>query len=178
MGLVEIRKSSVGAEQSRYFLNTDQKAVVNMGTGTITSGEFNMMFLMAENNNVETGASLETVADVTQKVQPSEPKYEGITIPYSALFLKDDPVCKALETLYRTRPVGDAAHFYLVEEDKWAGTSGKFYVCNVAIVVTGITNEAGDKRKIEATIGLASDFKEVSTELSVDEDTGTITIGH
>lgn len=176
MGLVEIRKSSVGAEQSRYFLNTAQDAVVNMGTGVITSGTFNMMFLMAENNNVETGASLETVADVTQKVQPSEPSYEGITIPYSGLFLKDDPVCQALETLYRTRPVGDAAHFYMVEEDKWAGTTGKYYICDVAIVVTGITNEAGDKRKIEATIGLASDFVEVTSTVTVDENAGTLTV--
>jgi hypothetical protein len=176
MGLVEIRKSSVGAEQSRYFLNTAKDAVVNMGTGTITSGTFNMMFLMAENNNVETGASLETVADVTQKVQPSEPSYEGITIPYSGLFLKEDPVCQALETLYRTRPVGDAAHFYMIEEDKWSGATGKFYIADVAIVVTGITNEAGDKRRVEATIGLASDWKEVSPTLTVDENDGTITV--
>ena len=176
MGLVEIRKSSVGAEQSRYFLNTSQEAVVNMGTGAITSGVFNMMFLMAENNNVETGASLETVADVTQKVQPSEPSYEGVTIPYSGLFLKDDPVCQALETLYRTRPVGDAAHFYMVEEDKWSGAAGKFYIADVAIVVTGITNEAGDKRRVEATIGFGSDWVAVSTSLTVDENDGTITV--
>ncbi len=176
MGLVEYRKSSVGAEQTRYFLNTAQDAVVNMGTGAITSGTFNMMFLMAENNNVEAGASLETVADVTQKVQPSEPKYEGVTISYSGLFLKEDPVCQALEALYRNKPVGDDAHFYMVEEDKWSGTNGKYYITDVAIVVTGITNEAGDKRKIEATIGLAADWKEVSTTLTVDENDGTLTV--
>lgn len=176
MGLVEIRKSSVGSEQSRYFLNCAQDAVVDMGAGTITSGTFNMMFLMAENNNVEAGASLETVADVTQKVQPSEPQYEGVTIPYSGLFLKEDPVCQALETLYRTKPVGEASHFYMIEEDKWAGTSGKFWITDVAIVVTGITNEAGNKRRIEATIGLAADWKDVTTTLSVDENEGTITI--
>ena len=170
MGLVDYRKSSIGAEDTLYFLDTKQIATV--AAGAVTGGEFHMMFLMADSNSVETGGSLETVADVTQKVQPSEATYEAITIPYSGLFLKTDPVCIALEKLYRERPTGDKSHFYIVEVDKW--NENKAYIADVAIVVTGITNEAAGKRRIEATIGLASEWTAVTQTVSIDADEGTL----
>jgi hypothetical protein len=165
------RASSVGAEETLYFLDTAQTAVV--ADNAVTEGEFHMMFLMAESDSVETGASLETIADVTQKTQPQEATYEAVTIAYSGLFLKEDPVCKALENLYRERPVGDKSHFYIAEVDTW--DKNKTYVADASIVVTNITNEAAGKRRIEATIGLASDWVTLTKAGKIDNDTGVLT---
>lgn len=148
----DYRKSSVAAEESLFFLG--------LPTGTSSAIEYHMMFLRGDNSSIDAGTNSEDIADVTQKTQPSEIVSYSPTQSLSALFLKDDPVCQALENIFRSRAVGEDTYFDLVEVDYWKETADSTdqspkwvaYKTPVSIEVTSFTNEAGGKRRIEATI--------------------------
>lgn len=170
--LQKYRNSSVGAEESLFFLEvpTDQK--------TPDTKEYHMMFLRQEASTVTTGVETETIADVTQKVQPTEVSSYSPTQAFSGLFLKDDPVCIALEKCWRDRATGADAHFNHLEVLTWKpaeGGEGKSvaYMTDVTVSVSSLTNEAGDKRRIEGTVGYAGDTVEVAA--TIDTDTGIAT---
>ena len=165
MGLDDYRKSTVGAEESLFFLEVPD--------GSDSSKAFHMMFLRADNSSVDTGVETETVSDVTQKVQPTEVSKYSPTQTLSSYFLKDDPVCKALEKVYRDRATGAAAHFNHLEVLTY--DSNKAYKTDVTVSVSSITNEAGDKRKIEATIGYAGDSIEGTAEIDNESGIATFT---
>lgn len=151
------RASSVAAEESLFFLG--------LPTGTSSAIEYHMMFLKADNSTIDAGANTEEIADVTQKTQPSEIVSYAPTQSLSGLFLSSDPVYQALEKLFRDRAVGADTHFDLVEVDYWKETADSTeqsqkwvaYKTDVSIEVTSITNEAGGKRRIEATIHYTGD---------------------
>lgn len=153
----DYRKSSVSAEESLFFLG--------LPTGTESAEEFHMLFLRGDNSSIDAGANTEDVADVTQKTQPSEITSYAPTQSLSALFLKDDPCCQALEKIFRDRAVGEDTYFNLVEVDYWKEHSTSTaqdvkwvaYKTQVSIEVTSFTNEAGGKRRIEATIHYTGD---------------------
>lgn len=155
----DYRKSSVAAEESLFFLG------LPTGTGTPPTEEFHMLFLRGDNSSIDAGANTEDIADVTQKTQPSEITSYSPTQSLSALFLKDDPCCQALEDIFRSRAVGEDTYFNLVEVDYWkehstSTTESKKWVAyktQVSIEVTSFTNEAGGKRRIEATIHYTGD---------------------
>lgn len=165
MGLDDYRKSTVGAEESLFFLEVPDSSG--------SSKAFHMMFLRADNSSVDTGVETETVNDVTQKVQPTEVSKYSPTQTLSSYFLKDDPVCKALEKVYRDRATGAAAHFNHLEVLTY--DSNKAYKTDVTVSVSSITNEAGDKRKIEATIGYAGDSIEGTAEIDNESGIATFT---
>lgn len=165
MGLDDYRKSTVGAEESLFFLEVPDSSS--------SSKAFHMMFLRADNSSVDTGVETETVSDVTQKVQPTEVSKYSPTQTLSSYFLKDDPVCKALEKVYRDRATGAAAHFNHLEVLTY--DSNKAYKTDVTVSVSSITNEAGDKRKIEATIGYAGDSIEGTAEIDNESGIATFT---
>lgn len=162
--LQNYRNSSFGAEETLFFLEVPS----NGDDGTKA---FHMMFLRMESSSVDTGVETETIADVTQKVQPTEVTSYAPTQPISGLFLKDDPVCKALEKVWRQRATGADAHFNHLEVCKWDGN--KAYKTDVTVSISSITNEAGDKRRIEGTVGYAGDSVEGTAQ--IDEDTGIAT---
>lgn len=151
------RASSVAAEETLFFLG--------LPTGTSSATEYHMMFLRADNSSIDAGANSEDIADVTQKTQPSEVVSYSPTQSLSGLFLSSDPVCQALEKLFRDRAVGSGTHFDLVEVDYWKEADGSTeqapkwvaYKTDVSIEVTSLTNEAGGKRRIEATIHYTGD---------------------
>ena len=155
----DYRKSSVAAEESLFFLG------LPTGSGTPATEEFHMLFLRGDNSSIDAGANTEDVADVTQKTQPSEITSYSPTQSLSALFLKDDPCCQALEKIFRDRAVGEDTYFNLVEVDYWKEATGSTsespkwvaYKTQVSIEVTSFTNEAGGKRRIEATIHYTGD---------------------
>lgn len=148
----DYRKSSVAAEESLFFLG--------LPTGASSAEEFHMLFLRADASSIDTGVNTEDIADVTQKTQPSEISSYSPSQALSGLFLKDDPVCQALEGIFRSRAVGEDTYFNLVEVDYWKEATGSTsespkwvaYKTPVSIEVTSLTNEAGGKRRIEATI--------------------------
>lgn len=148
----DYRKSSVAAEESLFFLG--------LPTGAQSAEEFHMLFLRADASSIDTGVNTEDIADVTQKTQPSEISSYSPSQALSALFLRDDPVCAALEGIFRSRAVGEDTYFNLVEVDYWKEATGSTsespkwvaYKTPVSIEVTSFTNEAGGKRRIEATI--------------------------
>lgn len=170
MGLNDYRQSSVGSEERLFFLDTAQQATVS--GGSVTGGEFHMMFLRAESTNVENGISLEETPDVTLKIQPLEPQRGTKQIQYSGVFLKDDPVCQALLKLFDENPIGAKAHFYMVEVRTFDSNSAT--IADVAIVTTAVNADAGDKIKIEATIGYTSDPVKLTQTVSIDADEGTL----
>lgn len=153
----DYRKSSVAAEESLFFLG--------LPTGSQGAEEFHMLFLRGDNSSIDAGANTEDIADVTQKTQPSEITSYAPTQSLSALFLKDDPCCQALEKIFRDRAVGEDTYFDLVEVDYWKEHSSSTtespawvaYKTQVSIEVTSFTNEAGGKRRIEATIHYTGD---------------------
>lgn len=163
--LQKYRNSSVGSEESLFFLEvpTDQSQP--------TTKAFHMAFLRQEASSVDTGVETETIADVTQKVQPTEVKSYSPTQAFSGLFLKEDPVCKALEKVWRDRATGAAAHFNHLEVLTW--NANKAYKTDVTVSVSSITNEAGDKRKIEGSFGFSGDSIEGTA--TIDSDTGVAT---
>lgn len=163
--LNKYRQSSFGAEETLFFLNvpTSQK--------TPETKAFHMAFLRQEADTIDTGVETETVPDVTQKVQPTEIKSYSPTQAFSGLFLKEDPVCQALEKVWRDRATGADAHFDHLEVDTW--NDNKAYKTDVTVSVSSITNEAGDKRKIEGSFGFASDS--VAGTATIDTDTGVAT---
>lgn len=153
----DYRKTTVAAEESLFFLG--------LPTGTSSAIEYHMLFLRGDNSSIDAGANTEDVADVTQKTQPSEITSYSPTQSLSALFLKDDPCCQALEKIFRDRAVGEDTYFDLVEVDYWKEDSTSTeqspkwvaYKTQVSIEVTSFTNEAGGKRRIEATIHYTGD---------------------
>lgn len=155
--LDDYRKSSVAAEESLFFLG--------LPTGSQGAEELHMLFLRSDASSIDTGVNTEDVADVTQKTQPSEITSYSPTQSLSGLFLKDDPCCQALEELFRDRAVGEDTYFSLVEVDYWKEHSSSTtespawvaYKTQVSIEVTSLTNEAGGKRRIEATIHYTGD---------------------
>lgn len=155
--LDDYRKSSVAAEESLFFLG--------LPTGSQGAEELHMLFLRSDASSIDTGVNTEDVADVTQKTQPSEITSYSPTQSLSGLFLKDDPCCQALEKLFRDRAVGEDTYFSLVEVDYWKEHSSSTtespawvaYKTQVSIEVTSLTNEAGGKRRIEATIHYTGD---------------------
>lgn len=163
--LNKYRQSSFGAEETLFFLNvpTSQEAPETKA--------FHMAFLRQEADTIDTGVETETVPDVTQKVQPTEIKSYSPTQAFSGLFLKEDPVCLALEKVWRDRATGADAHFDHLEVDTW--NANKAYKTDVTVSVSSITNEAGDKRKIEGSFGFASDSIEGTA--TIDADTGVAT---
>jgi hypothetical protein len=172
MSLAADRAAFVGSEQSLYYLDTAQTATV--ANGKVTGGTFNEMFLMADNDSVDTGGSVESYDDVTQKLAPSYVKYDQQTMDYEAPYLKGNAVSDKLEELYRNKYTGTKATFTIVEVDNWGDTDAKVYVATVVIVITGITNEAQDNRKIECSIGFVTDWQEVTNKATVDADEGTV----
>lgn len=151
------RASSVASEETLFFLG--------LPTGATSAIEYHMMFLRADNSSIDAGAQTEDIADVTQKTQPSEIASYKPTQSLSGLFLSTDPVCMALEKIFRDRAVGADTHFDLVEVDYWREDAASTeqapkwvaYKTDVSIEVTSITNEAGSKRRIEATIHYTGD---------------------
>lgn len=151
------RASSVAAEETLFFLG--------LPTGSQSAIEYHMMFLRADNSSIDAGAQTEDIADVTQKTQASEISSYKPTQSLSGLFLSTDPVCMALEKLFRDRTVGAGTHFDLVEVDYWRETPASTseapkwvaYKTDVSIEITSFTNEAGGKRRIEATIHYTGD---------------------
>lgn len=158
----DYRKSSVAAEETLFFLG------LPTGSGTPATEEFHMMFLRGDNSSVDTGVNSEEISDCTQKTQPSEIVSYSPSQSLSALFLKDDPVCQALEDLFRKRAVGEDTYFNLVEVDYWKEATGSTseapkwvaYKTPVSIEVSSFTNEAGNKRRIEAVIHYNGDVVE------------------
>lgn len=150
--LDDYRKSSVAAEESLFFLG--------LPTGTSSTEEYHMMFVRADNSTISTNPSTEQFNDVTQRTQSEEITAYAPTQSLSGLFLKDDPVCQALEKLFRDRAVGEDTYFNLVEVDYWKEHSSSTeqspawvaYKTPVSIEVTSLTNEAANKLRIEATI--------------------------
>lgn len=165
--LQKYRNSSVGAEESLFFLEvpTDQS--------TPETKAFHMMFLRQEASSVDTGVETETIADVTQKVQPTEVSSYSPTQAISGLFLKDDPVCIALEKLWRDRATGAAAHFNHLEVLTW--DNNKAYKTDVTVSISSITNEAGDRRRIEGTVGYAGDSVEGTATIDVETGVAAFT---
>lgn len=163
--LTKYRNSSVNAEESLFFLEvpTDQ--------ATPETKAYHMAFLRQEASSVDTGVETETIADVTQKVQPTEVKSYSPTQSFSGLFLKDDPVCIALEKCWRERATGAAAHFNHLEVLTW--NKNKAYLTDVTVSVSSLTNEAGDKRKIEGTFGYCGDSTDGTA--TIDAETGVAT---
>lgn len=153
----DFRKSSVAAEESLFFLG--------LPTGTEGAEELRMLFLRGDASSIDAGANTEDTSDVTQKTQPSMVTSYSPTQSLSALFLKDDPCCQALEKIFRDRAVGEDTYFNLVEVDYWKEHSSSTelapkwvaYKTQVSIEVTSFTNEAGGKRRIEATIHYTGD---------------------
>jgi hypothetical protein len=161
------RNSSVGAEESLFFLE------VPTDPSTPDTKAYHMAFLRQEASSVDTGVETETIADVTQKVQPTEVKSYSPTQSFSGLFLKDDPVCKALEKVWRERATGASAHFNHLEVLTWNGN--KAYRTDVTVSVSSLTNEAGDKRKIEGSFGYSGDSVEGTAEINAETGVATFT---
>lgn len=162
--LQKYRNSSIGAEETLFFLEVPSSADSD-------TKAFHMAFLRQEADTVDTGVETETIADVTQKVQPTEVKQYSPTQSFSGLFLKEDPVCQALEKCWRDRATGAAAHFNHLEVLTW--DNNKAYKTDVTVSVSSLTNEAGDKRKIEGSFGYSGDSVEGTA--TIDKETGVAT---
>lgn len=167
--LTNYRNSSVQAEESLFFLGITES----------DSEVFHMMFLRADSSTIDAGANTETINDVTQKTQAEEIASYSPTMAYSGLFLADDPVCRALESLFRNRAVGADTHFNLVEIDTWneTSTAGTYvaYKTDVSIAIGSFTNEAGGKRRIEATISYTGDPVDGTATYNADTGIATFT---
>lgn len=163
--LVKYRASSVGAEATLFFLE------VPTSMSEPETKAFHMAFLRQEASSIDTGVETETIADVTQKTQPTEVKSYAPTQEFSGLFLKDDPVCIYLQNLYDKRAVGGAAHCNHLEVRVW--DNNKAFKSDVTVSISSITNEAGDNRKITGTFGFAGDPEEGTA--AIDAETGVAT---
>lgn len=160
------RKDTVGSEESLFFLEVPD-------SGSDDSKAYHMMFLRAESDTIDTGVETETISDVTQKTQPTEVKAYSPSLSLNSYFLKSDPVCKALQDVFDKRATGAAAHFNLLEVRTW--DSNKAFRTDVTVAVSSIPNEAGDKRKIEATIGYAGDSEEGTASINAETGVATFT---
>lgn len=167
--LKKYRQSSFGAEETLFFLE------VPTNQAEPETKAYHMAFLRQEADTIDTGVETETVPDVTQKVQPTEIKSYSPTQAFSGLFLKEDPVCLALEKVWRERATGANAHFNHLEVDTW--NNNKAYQTDVTVSISSITNEAGDKRKIEGSFGFASDSVEGTATIDADTGVATFTPG-
>lgn len=165
--LTSYRASSVGAEETLFFLEvpTDMKSPETKA--------FHMAFLRQEASSIDTGVETETIADVTQKTQPTEVKSYSPTQEFSGLFLKTDPVCIYLQHLYDTRAVGGKAHCNHLEVRKWAEGGNVAFKSDVTVSISSITNEAGNQRMISGTFGFAGDPEEGTATIA--DDTGIAT---
>lgn len=166
------RNSSIGAEETLFFLECTEDP------DKTPEGEkaYHMAFLRQEASSVDTGVETETIADVTQKVQPTEVSSYSPTQSFSGLFLTEDPVCRTLEKVWRERATGASCHFNHLEVLTWKSAGdGKFvaYQTDVAVSVSSLTNEAGDKRKIEGTFGYTGDS--IKGTATIDQETGVAT---
>ena len=163
-----IRKSSVGAEKTLFFVEA-----------TAGSGTYNLMNIRGDNSTMDTGGEAEDIADVTQKVQPSEVSKYAPSLSASQLYLTEDPVCQMYESMYRSGAVGGAAHREVLEVH-FFGTDGAIseaYKADATILVTSFPNEAGANRRVEATVSISEDWTSVTVStLTYDDVNGTITI--
>ncbi len=159
------RKSSIGSHLTSFFLNvpTDLK--------TPETKAFHLAFIRNEAATIETGAESETIADVTQKVQPTELKSFAPTQAFSGVYLKDDPVCKYLLDLYDRRAVGGDVYCEHLEVRRW--DNNKAIKSTVSVIVESITHEAGNQTMIAGTYGFVSDPIEGTATIA--EDTGIAT---
>lgn len=157
--LAKYRASTVQSEETLYFLKVNDN--------------YHMLFLRAENSNLDCGSETEEIPDVTQSTQAEEISKYKPSMTLSSVFLKEDPCCKAILNLWDTRATGAATHFNLLEVRTW--DDNKAIENDVSIAVSSLTAEAGSKIKIEATINYTSDPKDVGTA-TIDGETGIATI--
>lgn len=166
--LADIRKSSVGFEQTLHFLNVK-------GTGSDAAEAFHVIALRCESDSIDTGVKTEDVPDVTQKTQGTEISSYAPTIKVSGVYLKDDPVCQTIRDIYRKRLTGSACHFDYLEVDQWDGN--KAFKSDAMIEVTSFNNEAGSNAQIEYTIHLVSDPVEGTATIDAATGVATFTAG-
>lgn len=164
--LEKYRASTVGAYETKFYLE------VPTDLSQPTVKKFHQAFLRHESSNIEANPETETIADVTQKVQPTMLKSYAPVQPFGGLFLKDDPVCKYLQNLYDTRATGGAAQVKHLEVRAW--DNNRAFQSEVSVAIETIENEYGDFRRITGTFGYVGDSKEVKA--TVDDETGIATV--
>ena len=165
--LSQIRKSSVGAEKTLFFIEGE------------TAGSYNLMNIRGDNSTMDTGGETEDIADVTQKVQPSEVSKYAPSMSVSQLYLTEDPVCQMFENMYRSGAVGGAAHKDIVEVHFYGANDAisAAYKADTTVLVTSFPNEAGSNKRIEATVSLSEDWTQVDeSKCSYDATNGILTI--
>ena len=174
-GLALYRSSTTGAESVRYFIDTTQLGVISgaSGSATCTGGTFYSALLMQGSNTQENGGSMQVVADVTQKTQPSAPSFESTTVSFSGVFLTQDPVALKFHDLFITKPVDSGASFPVAMVDVW--DSNKLYYAMATVVVTSYGGDSGDKLNISGEISLSEDWRLATKAASIDPDTGIMT---
>lgn len=158
------RSNTVDAHQTKYFLEIEN--------------EYHMAYLRANDNNMDTGANTETINDVTQKNQAEEVTSYSKSWTYDSLFLLNEPVSEEIQRLNDEDATGGKTHYNMLEIREWRpskGNEGKFEALRypVAVVPTGVTNEAGGLRRITATITKVGDTTFGTG--SYDEETGIAT---
>lgn len=164
--LDEYRASTVGSEQTKFFLEVPDDLA------QLQTKKYHQAFLRHEASNIEANPETETITDVTQKVQPTMLKSYAPVQPFGGLFLKDDPVCKYLQYLFDKRATGGAAQVKHLEVRTW--DKNKAFETMVSIAIETIENEAGGFRRITGTFGYVGDTTEVKA--TIDNNTGIATV--
>lgn len=167
VNVVDMKKSTVGSEEVLYFLE------VPTDLATPETKKYHMAFLRNESNSKETGVERETIADVTQKVQPQEVKSYSVTQPFDGPFLKEDPVCRYLMHVFDKKLTGGDAHVNMVEVRKYEKGGNVAYKRDVVVAVENVTGEAGALLRISGNYGYASD--DVEGTATIDNETGVCT---
>lgn len=163
--VIDMKKSTVGAEETLWFLE------VPTDLQTPETKAFHLAFMRMEESSEESNVETEVIADVTQKIQPTEVKSMSPTLPFSGPFLKDDPVCKYLSHIYHKRLVGGAVHANMLKVMTY--DKNKAYKYDISIAVSGFPNAAGDLLNVTGTYSITSDGEEGTA--TIDKTTGIAT---